>query len=117
MHIQNHAPVDRAGMHAREHVVDVLKPLGGDSGTHLSRPSDEWIKIKNFLNDALEFLSEPDRTVTHALKGDPVYNPDARNADWLRIDAANRAVLWLVAACTVGPNFVVSGGSGHDDPP
>ena len=37
MHIQNHAPVDRAGMHAREHVVDILKPLGGDGGTHLSR--------------------------------------------------------------------------------
>jgi hypothetical protein len=36
MHIQNHAPVDRAGMHAREHVVDVLKSLGGDSGTHLT---------------------------------------------------------------------------------
>ena len=36
MHIQNHAPVDRAGMDAREHVVDVLKPLGGDSGTCLT---------------------------------------------------------------------------------
>ena len=39
-HIQNHAPLDRAGMHAREHVVDVLEPLGGDSGTHLSRTGE-----------------------------------------------------------------------------
>jgi hypothetical protein len=67
---------------------------------------DEWIKIKQSLKDALEFLSGPQKTVTYAADGRMVLDPDAdpRNADWLRIDAACRlanrslpmwAALWL----------------------
>src|SRR5207342_75998 len=37
---ERQAHVDRAGMHARERVVDVLKPLGGDSSTHLPRTGE-----------------------------------------------------------------------------
>src|SRR5262249_4993282 len=53
---------------------------------------DEWSQIKQFLRDALEFLSSPQKTVTHAADGSIVLNPDAdpRNADWLRISAACR---------------------------
>ena len=53
---------------------------------------DEWSQIKQFLRDALEFLSSPQKTVTHAADGSVMLNPDAdpRNADWLRISAACR---------------------------
>jgi hypothetical protein len=67
---------------------------------------DEWIKIKRFLTEALEFLSAPQKTVKYAADGGMVLDPDAdpRNADWLRITAACRlanrslpmwAALWL----------------------
>jgi hypothetical protein len=67
---------------------------------------DEWIQIKQFLKEALEFLSSPQRTLTYSADGRAVLDPDAdpRNADWLRIDAACRlanrslpmwAALWL----------------------
>lgn len=53
---------------------------------------EEWSQIKQFLRDALEFLSSPQKTVAHAADGSIVLNPDAdpRNADWLRISAACR---------------------------
>src|SRR6476661_8141531 len=53
MHIQNHAPVDRAGMHAREHVVDVLKSLGGDSSTHLTSTGEfkRLLQVETGAND------------------------------------------------------------------
>src|SRR5262249_21347155 len=53
---------------------------------------DDWIQIKQFLREALEFLSGPEKTVTHAADGRIVLDPDAdpRNADWLRVHAACR---------------------------
>jgi hypothetical protein len=53
---------------------------------------DEWIQIKQFLREALEFLSGPQTTVTHMADGRILLDHDAdpRNADWLRIDAACR---------------------------
>jgi hypothetical protein len=67
---------------------------------------EEWTRIKQFLREALAFLSGPEETLTHAADGSIVLNPDAdpRNADWLRISAACRlakrslpmwAALWL----------------------
>ena len=58
MHIQNHAPVDRAGMHAREHVVDVLEPLGGDSGTHLTSTGEgkRLLQVEPGANDRAPHL-------------------------------------------------------------
>jgi hypothetical protein len=67
---------------------------------------DEWIQIKQFLGEALEFLSGRQETVTYEAVGRAVINPDAdpRNADWIRISAAWRlakhrlpmwAALWL----------------------
>jgi hypothetical protein len=67
---------------------------------------EEWIQIKQFLKEALEFLSGPQKTLTHTADGSVLLDPDAdpRNADWLRIDAACRltnrslpmwAALWL----------------------
>jgi hypothetical protein len=66
----------------------------------------EWIQIKQFLKDALQFLSGPQSTMTHTPQGSTVIDPDAdpRNANWLRIDAACRlghralpmwAAMWL----------------------
>ena len=66
--------------------------------------NDEWLRIKQFLKEALAFLSGPGST--HMRDGRLVIDPDAdpRNADWLRIDAACRlshralpmwAALWL----------------------
>ena len=66
----------------------------------------EWIRMQKFLKEALEYLSNPDKTVTLTADGHAVLDPDAdpRNADWLRIDAACRqahrllpmwAALWL----------------------
>jgi hypothetical protein len=67
---------------------------------------DEWTQIKQFLGEALKFLSGPEKTLTYATDGQLVLNPDAdpRNADWIRIAAACRlashdlpmwAALWL----------------------
>src|SRR5438093_1163594 len=54
--------------------------------------NDDWIQIKQFLREALGFLSGPQGTVTYAAGGRAVLDPDVdpRNADWLRIDAACR---------------------------
>jgi hypothetical protein len=68
--------------------------------------NDEWLQIKQFLKEALAFLSGPDRASTRMRDGQLAIDPDAdpRNADWLRIDAACRlshralpmwAALWL----------------------
>ena len=38
---------------------------------------DEWIQIKQFLREALEFLSGPQKTVTYAVDGRAVVDPDA----------------------------------------
>ena len=48
---------------------------------------EEWTRIKQFLGEALAFLSGPQKTLTHAADGSIVLDPDAdpRNADWLRI--------------------------------
>ena len=53
---------------------------------------DEWVQIKQFLKQALRFLSSPKKTMSDAADGSIVFDPDAdpRNADWLRIDAACR---------------------------
>ena len=67
---------------------------------------DDWARIKEFLREALEFLSGQQKTVTYTADGRVVLDPgaDPRNADWLRIDAACRlanralpmwAALWL----------------------
>jgi hypothetical protein len=67
---------------------------------------DEWNQVKQFLKEALEFLSSRQTTVTHTTDGKFIIDPDAdpRNADWLRIHAACRlarrslpmwAALWL----------------------
>jgi hypothetical protein len=67
---------------------------------------EEWTRIKQFLREALAFLSGPQTTVTHAADGSIVLdlNADPRNADWLRISAACHlakrslpmwAALWL----------------------
>jgi hypothetical protein len=67
---------------------------------------EEWTQIKQFLREALEFLSGPQKTLTYDADGHLVLNPDAdpRNADWIRIAAACRlansnlpmwAALWL----------------------
>ena len=66
----------------------------------------DWIQIRQFLREALEFLSGPQKMVTYAANGRVMLDPgaDPRNADWLRIDAACRlanhslpmwAALWL----------------------
>lgn len=67
---------------------------------------DEWLRAKQYLLDALKFLSGPQGTMSRDLQGRLVVNPDfdPRNADWLRSDAACRlaghllpswAALWL----------------------
>jgi hypothetical protein len=67
---------------------------------------EEWIRIKQFLRSALEFLSASKRAKKHDSKGHLVIDPgaDPRNADWLQMDAAQRlagrslpswAALWL----------------------
>jgi hypothetical protein len=64
----------------------------------------EWIQIKQFLKNALGFLSTPQPTITTQRL--TVIDPDAdpRNANWLRIDSACRlahralptwAAMWL----------------------
>ena len=66
----------------------------------------EWAFIKSDFQEALEFLSMPNPTSRRDEDGHLVVNLDAdpRNADWLRISAANRqagrhlpawAALWL----------------------
>jgi len=67
---------------------------------------EEWDRVKGYLRNALHFLSNPNQTVTRHGDGKLQIDPDAdpRNADWLRVAAANRlaghilpawAALWL----------------------
>ena len=67
---------------------------------------DEWEQLKDFLRDALEYLRRPGKTEARGKRGEIVICPDAdpRNADWIRINRANRlagyrlptwAALWL----------------------
>jgi hypothetical protein len=67
---------------------------------------DEWVKIKTFLKEALNFLSASETTVKHDDDPRVILDPDAdpRNADWIKISAACRlaqralpiwAALWL----------------------
>jgi hypothetical protein len=58
----------------------------------------EWIRMKQFLREALEFLSGQQKTVAHSADGRAMLDPDAdpRNADWLRIDSACRLSQSLV---------------------
>jgi hypothetical protein len=67
---------------------------------------EEWKRLRCFVRESLQFLSEPNRTVIRDGAGQLVFDTDAdpRNADWIRIAAANRlagyvlpmwAALWL----------------------
>lgn len=67
---------------------------------------EDWLRVKQYLVDALKFLSGPQMTCSRDLQGRLVVDPDfdPRNADWLRSDAACRlaghllpswAALWL----------------------
>ena len=74
-------------------------------GEHILSDSD-WVKVKQWLREAMEFLTGPDRTAVRQPDGAILIDPDAdrRNAAWLRISAAQRqagyrmpmwASLWL----------------------
>jgi hypothetical protein len=98
---------------------DSIRFVGQVRSDNLLR-DDEWNQIKEFLGEALRFLSGPKKTAWREADGTLVIDPDAdpRNANWLRIDRANRlagyvlpmwAALWLWRLRTDSSNEFWSG--------
>ena len=87
-----------------DELADIMAPFGRElddtsvpfishlRAEHILSDSD-WMKVKQWLREAMEFLTGRHRTAMRQPDDTILIDPDAdpRNANWLRISAAQRA--------------------------